>query len=206
MNRAAESIYEHDVFEKILKDAIHPGGLHLTRHLAEIANIWKGSVLLDIACGKGASAKFLSESFGCQVFGLDSSRNMIGHSKERLKGSNKKMVFIEGDGQHLPFLDSSFDFVLLECTFSIFEDKQRASDEAYRVLTPGGKLLMTDLYLKESSVQRPIDILPCAAGALSERGYVEIFHKTGFVDLVKEDHSKALQKIFFDIVFHPGYG
>ena len=204
-NNPIESIYELDTFETILLDSIHPGGLELTRHLADMAGIGSGSMLLDVACGKGASAQFLSQTFGCDAVGIDKSSNMLRYSHKKSLKNDKKMTFLRGEGQFLPFLNSIFDFILFECTFSIFENKNNVSDEAYRVLKPGGKLVITDFYLKKDSPERLTNsIFPCAAGAVTEIEYMKIFQESGFNEFFLEDHSKELRKIYLDILLNFG--
>ncbi|MDY6881961.1 MAG: methyltransferase domain-containing protein [Desulfatiglans sp.] len=200
-----ESIYELDTFETILLDSIHPGGLELTRHLVDRAGVGRDSILLDVACGKGASARFLSQTYGCDVVGIDKSSNMLRSSQSKAIENVNKMMFLQGEGQFLPFLNSIFDFILFECTFSIFENKKNVSDEAFRVLKPGGKLIITDFYLKKNSPEGLANsIFPCAAGAVTEKEYKEIFQKSGFSEFFFEDHSKELRKIYLDILLNFG--
>jgi len=199
-----QSIYELGVFEEVLREAIHPGGLNLTRHIAERACIGKGSLLLDVACGKGTSDRFLAQEVGCRVVGVDLSENMIQYSREKAGENHDRVMLVQGNGECLPFRDSSFDFVLFECTFSLFQDKSRVSAEAFRILRSRGKLLMSDLYVKEPSKGPVSTVFPCAAGALTICDYLKLFSESGFEELLREDHSKELVKLYFDIIFKFG--
>src|SRR5713226_8047109 len=66
-------LYESDFAKLLLGDCFHPGGVKLTERLGELLNLTPQSRVLDIASGKGTSALFLAERFGCEVLGVDYS-------------------------------------------------------------------------------------------------------------------------------------
>src|SRR5260370_41960375 len=65
--------YESDFAKLLLGDSFHPGGVKLTERLGELLDLTPQSRVLDIASGKGTSALFLAERFGCEVLGIDYS-------------------------------------------------------------------------------------------------------------------------------------
>ena len=65
------TFYQSDIVRLLLGDVLHPGGLGLTKHLGEVVGLRQTDKVLDIACGRGASAVYLTENFGCHVTGLD---------------------------------------------------------------------------------------------------------------------------------------
>src|SRR5579863_7029771 len=64
-------LYESDVARMLLGDSFHPGGTKLTERLGALLGLTAQSRVLDIASGKGTSALFLAERFGCEVVGVD---------------------------------------------------------------------------------------------------------------------------------------
>ncbi len=85
-------------------EVLHPGGLEITKELAELCGINRKSKVLDVACGTGESACFLSETFGCEVVGVDASPIMIEKAKKKAKmrGVERKTTFILADAHKLP--------------------------------------------------------------------------------------------------------
>jgi cyclopropane fatty-acyl-phospholipid synthase-like methyltransferase len=73
LKRCCAQLYESDLARFLLGDSFHPGGLALTRRLGELLHLGPQSRVLDVACGKGASAVFVAEHFGCEVVGVDYS-------------------------------------------------------------------------------------------------------------------------------------
>ena len=65
------NLYESDWAKILMGNSFHPGGLALTRRLGNLLNLRPGQHILDVAAGKGTSAIFLAQQFGCRVTGVD---------------------------------------------------------------------------------------------------------------------------------------
>ncbi len=63
--------YASDWARHLLGESFHPGGLLLTKRLGTLLDLGPGKHLLDVAAGKGASAIFLAQQFGCEVNGVE---------------------------------------------------------------------------------------------------------------------------------------
>jgi len=123
---------------------IRPGGPALTKKAVETAKIPEEAKVLDVGCGEGDTVAMLQEQFGYQATGADSSKKMIDKGKARHKGSDLRCM----EAEFLDFESKQFDAVFMECSLSVFRLQEDAAFEAYCVLKPGGKLIISDLYLK----------------------------------------------------------
>jgi len=91
---------------------------------------------LDLACATGMSFRFLADR--CDVRGIDISEETI-----RLCARRGIDRIVRGDALALPFAGGSFELVLALDAFEHFEDDVQAMSEVYRVLSPGGLLIVT---------------------------------------------------------------
>jgi arsenite methyltransferase len=201
--------YESPLFNNILGDTLHPGGLKLTARVAELAQIDKGSRVLDIACGQGITACFLAQRYGCYVAGIDLSTELISLARDKVQseGLLEKVDLLLGDGECLPYRDSLFDTVISECSFSLLPNKEAAALEIMRVLKPGRKLVMTDVFLRgqvSEELRTKASFASCIAGAKTLEGYIKLFEQVGFRDPYAEDHSEALKKVAYQVLVSYG--
>ncbi|NHE59223.1 methyltransferase domain-containing protein [Cyclobacterium plantarum] len=112
----------------------------------ELLDIREGNSLLDLACGQGRHLLELSNRGSFQLFGLDRSRYLTQRAKSIARKKGVSIQFKEGDARKLPYASDSFDFVtILGNSFGYFEtaeDDVKILKEVFRVLKPGGRLLM----------------------------------------------------------------
>ena len=107
-------LYQSCVFDQLKGNILRPGSLELTKRIAEVTGIKQNHIVLDLGCGKGATSLFLAKEYNVHVVGVDLSNKMISSCRseadaERLAG---RVSFLIGDGEILPFRDSSFDIVI----------------------------------------------------------------------------------------------
>ncbi len=155
-----------------------------------------GSKVLEIGCGTGELAGMLVAA-GCNVEGFDLSPSMVGAARERIKSEglgDSFTVHNAGVDSMDIFADRSYDTVVSTLVFSEMSDDERryALANAYRVLSPGGKIIIADevsprsgvlrflhsmtrapallgTYLVTSATTRPLDDI---AGELTAAGFV----------------------------------
>lgn len=189
--------YELPLVQTLLGDQWHPGGPTLTRKLANALLIGRDSIVLDVACGRGESARVLAAHFGCRVVGVDYSAENIACAKSLVEeaGLSDKIRFVQGDAEHLPFDLDAFDVVICECSLCIFPNVAIALDEFRRVLRPSGYLGISDVVLNEpvpESLQDLFGHVLCIGGALSVNGYRDAFAAASFTSIRSRDASSAL--------------
>lgn len=111
-----------------------------------ILGIKEGDYLLDLACGQGRHLIELTNRGNYHLFGLDRSRYLIQRAKTITRKQGLSINFKEGDARKLPYATDTFDYVtILGNSFGYFEtaeDDVKILKEVFRILKPGGKLLM----------------------------------------------------------------
>ena len=189
--------YQSDLVRMLLGDILHPGGLELTEYLGKAIGLGKADRLLDIACGRGTSAAYLAERFGCHVTGVDYGAENISAAKAHasVKGVSHLTAFRQGDAERLPFDHGTFDAIISECSFCTFPNKARAAAEMARVLRPGGQLGLTDIKVGGTlprDIQSLLFWVACLAGAGTPEDYVSKLKEAGFANFTVEDQRDAL--------------
>ncbi len=181
-------------------DILHPGGLKITRELAELCRIAPGKNVLDVASGTGESACFLAEEFKCRVVGLDASRSMVEKAREKASSRGLNIDFRVGDAHNLPFHDNTFDAVISECTLSLL-DKKRVLEEMVRVVKPGGYVGIHDVCWKDDAPEKIKRKLKEIEGEEPEtpEGWRTLFEGSGLTEIKMMDRSSLLYSWVKDI-------
>jgi demethylmenaquinone methyltransferase/2-methoxy-6-polyprenyl-1,4-benzoquinol methylase len=99
----------------------------------------EGERILDIACGTGTSSAAIARS-GATVVGLDFSPGMLAEARRK----HPSAEFVEGDAEKLPFVSDEFDAVTISFGLRNVKNPKNALDEMYRVLKPGGRLVICE--------------------------------------------------------------
>lgn len=110
----------------------------------EAADLKGAEIVLDVGCGSGNFTRPLAMQVpGGYAAGVDlSPRSLLEGARERRRLRVGNMELIHGTALDLPFGDGRFDVVNCSGTFHILPDKERALRELYRVLAPGGRLVL----------------------------------------------------------------
>src|SRR5713226_782934 len=200
LKQCCAQLYESDLAKLLLGDSFHPGGLRLTERLGSLLQLTPESRVLDVASGKGTSAFFLAERFGCHVVGVDYGSQNVAKANELAdtKGLASRVRFERGDAERLPFPDAGFDAVLCECAFCTFPDKFTAAREFARVLRLNGQVGLSDL-ARAPVLPKELDSLlawiACIADAQSVESYVDCLRSAGFELGRVELHDEALTEM-----------
>ncbi len=125
-------------------------GLHRLwkRFTLEQANVRSGQCVLDIAGGTGDLAGEFAKKIGQQgrVVLADINDKMLAQGRDRLinQGIISHIYFVQADAEHLPFPSNYFDCITIAFGLRNVTDKEAALRSMYRVLKPGGKLLILE--------------------------------------------------------------
>jgi demethylmenaquinone methyltransferase/2-methoxy-6-polyprenyl-1,4-benzoquinol methylase len=140
------------------------GGLHRLwkRRAIEKANVRKGHVVLDLAGGTGDLAKEFARLVGPQgqVVLADITAEMLRHGRDRLvdAGVAGNLSIVQADAQDLPFADNSFDRITIAFGLRNVTDKDAALRSMFRVLKPGGKLLVLEFSKPDDAIKQAYDL------------------------------------------------
>jgi tocopherol O-methyltransferase len=110
----------------------------LIRLVAEAAGIGDGSLVCDVGCGYGGTARFLASEYSARVTGLTVSQAQFEYARQQTNGADNPGYLLR-NWEENGFDESSFDaLVSIECLAHV-PDKQKYFDEIRRVLKPGGR-------------------------------------------------------------------
>jgi demethylmenaquinone methyltransferase/2-methoxy-6-polyprenyl-1,4-benzoquinol methylase len=106
----------------------------------------EGMKVLEVGCGPGS---FAEDLVGLDVTCLDPSEAMLKVAKKRVDGARSSRgespaAYVQALAEDIPLEDNSFDMVFCLFSFRDFQDKKKGLEEIYRVLKPGGQLVMCD--------------------------------------------------------------
>jgi ubiquinone/menaquinone biosynthesis C-methylase UbiE len=198
-------LYASNLARQLLGDSMHPGGLALTGHLGTLLGLSAQSRVLDLAAGRGASARYLAWRFGCQVLGVDYSAANVAVAQRTAtqEGLADLVRFEEADAEHLAeFTGASFDAVICECALCTFPDKPAAMREIARVLAPGGRLGLSDLIRRgplPEELQGLLAWIACIGDALPIEAYSAQCEAAGLVVEQVEQNDDALLQLVREI-------
>lgn len=170
--------YGSDVAALLLGDSYHPGGLALTRRLADRLDLRAGARVLDVASGRGTTALTLATEYEVDVTGVElSDANVaLATGAAQAAGLADRIRFQVGDAERLPVDAGSFDVVVCECAFCTFPDKPTAAAELARVLRPGGRLGITDVTVEADRLPSELTGLGASIACIADARPVDEYH------------------------------
>ncbi|WP_283135788.1 methyltransferase domain-containing protein [Rhizohabitans arisaemae] len=114
-----------------------PIAAELRTHSFDLLNVSAGTRLLDVGCGSGRAVGEAAR-LGARAFGVDPDRSMIAVAESRWPEGG----FTVADAYALPYPDSSIDAYRADKVYHVLENPALALAEAYRVLVPGGRIVL----------------------------------------------------------------
>ncbi|PIP20121.1 MAG: arsenite S-adenosylmethyltransferase [Candidatus Omnitrophica bacterium CG23_combo_of_CG06-09_8_20_14_all_40_11] len=170
-----------------------------------IASLKEGDIVLDLGSGAGFDAFLASPRVGKtgKVIGVDMTPEMIAKAKENAKkGKYSNVEFRLGEIEKLPVEDNSIDVIISNCVINLSPDKEAVFKEAFRVLGPGGRLMVSDLVLAKNlpeAIKESVEAyVGCFAGAIKKDEYLKLITMVGFQDVKVIDESSYPVDAMFD--------
>lgn len=163
---------------------MRPGGIALTDRLLHLAALAPHSRILDLGCGFGTTTAHLS-SLGHLASGIDASQENI----QRGHDLYPEMDLQVSSGERLPWGSRIFDALISECSLSLM-DLPAVLASCCRVLKPGGKLLISDLYALDPMSPGQLEAVE-VRHYLTYDKWAEKLNAAGFSLLIWEDQTDA---------------
>ncbi len=155
-----------------------------------LASLKEGERVLDLGSGAGFDCFLAAKKVGQtgKVIGVDMTPEMLDKARANAKkGKYTNVEFRLGEIENLPVADNSVDVIISNCVINLSTDKRRVFEEAYRVLAPNGRLMVSDIVLLKplpEAVQKNVEAYAgCIAGAETKDKYLELIRKAGFQDV-----------------------
>jgi len=152
-----------------------------------LASLREGETVLDLGAGAGFDCFLAANKVGKtgKVIGVAMTPEMLEKARENARRGNYTNVeFRMGEIENLPVADNYVDVITSNCVINLSVDKPRVFREAYRVLKPGGRLMVSDIVLTKDlpeAVRKSVQAyIGCVAGASQENEYLGAIEAAGF--------------------------
>ncbi len=161
-----------------------------------LASLRPGETVLDLGSGGGIDCFLAARRVGPEgrVIGVDMTEEMIRLARENAEKSGLKNVeFRLGEIEKLPLEDDLVNVAISNCVINLSTDKEQVFREIFRVLKPGGRMMVSDIVLDgelPKNVKTSIAAYTgCIGGALQRDDYLAAIARAGFtqVEILGED-------------------
>jgi len=155
-----------------------------------LASLRPGETVLDLGSGAGIDCFLSARRVGPEgkAFGVDMTPEMLDKARRNAASTGVANVeFRLGEIEHLPVADSSVDVIISNCVINLSPDKPQVFREAFRVLRPGGRLMVSDIVLDSPLPKALLDSVSayvgCISGASLKADYLAMMSAAGFTDV-----------------------
>lgn len=152
-----------------------------------LASLKVGETVLDLGSGAGFDCFLAAARVGQsgRVIGVDMTQEMLDKARQNaIKGGYDNVEFRLGEIENLPVADGAIDAIISNCVINLSPNKRRVFAEAYRVLRPGGRLMVSDMVLLKplppSVLSSVAAYVGCISGAMLKRDYLDTIKSAGF--------------------------
>jgi arsenite methyltransferase len=163
-----------------------------------LAFLKEGEVVLDLGSGPGMDCFLAANRVGKKgkVIGVDMTPDMLERARQNAaKGNYSHVEFRLGEIENLPVANNYVDVVISNCVINLCQDKQRVFKEIYRVLKPGGRMMVSDIVLENElpeSLKNSIEAYAsCIAGASLKSDYLQAIKVAGFSNIKVEGETTS---------------
>jgi len=153
-------------------------------------------MVLDLGSGAGFDCFLAANKVGKKgkIIGVDMTPEMIEKARENAKKGNYSNVeFRLGEIENIPAADGSVDAVISNCVINLSPNKKKVFEEGFRVLKPGGRLMVSDIVLlKElpASIKNSLEAyVSCIPGAMIREEYLRTIENAGFKEVKIVDET-----------------
>ena len=177
------------------------------------AGVQPGEVCLDLGSGRGNDVIRMAEKAGENGFayGIDLSDGMVKKARTNLdKFGVTNAEIIQSEMESLPLNDNSVDVTISNCTINHSSNKEAVWSEVFRVLKPGGRFVVSDIYatapIADEYRNDPQALAECWAGAVTRAEYLTMLEETGFTNIKILEESEPYAKGMAEVASFTVYG
>ena len=177
------------------------------------AVVQPGEVCLDLGSGRGNDVIRMAEEAGENGFayGIDLSDGMVKKARTNLdKFGVTNAEIIQSEMESLPLNDNSVDVTISNCTINHSSNKEAVWSEVFRVLKPGGRFVVSDIYatapIADEYRNDPQAVAECWAGAVTRVEYLTMLEETGFTNIKILEESEPYAKGMAEVASFTVYG
>jgi ubiquinone/menaquinone biosynthesis C-methylase UbiE len=160
-----------------------------------------GEIGVDLGSGRGSDVIRIAEIVGEKGFayGIDIADGMLETAQRNAKKLGVQNVrFVRSELEGIDLDDGIADFVISNCTINHAGDKRAVWKEIFRILKPGGRFVVSDIYASEEVPAEyrndPVAVAECWAGAVTREVYFDTVDKAGFVNVEVLEESLPYDK------------
>jgi len=163
-----------------------------------MAEMKPGQVVLDLGSGAGLDLILAARKIGPtgKAIGLDMTPEMIEAANRNIAASGLKNIEVrKGEMEKMPIANELVDWIISNCVINLSPEKKEVFSEAFRVLKPGGRMMISDIVTNNLPTRLRNNLMTwagCLGGAIEETEYIQMVQDAGFEDV------KVVDKLVYD--------
>lgn len=169
-----------------------------------LASLREGETVVDLGSGGGFDCFLAAKKVGQagRIIGVDMTPEMVDKARENARrGEYANVEFRLGEIENLPVADNTADAVMSNCVINLTPNKKRVFQEAFRVLKPKGRVMISDLVLLKEipeEAKKGADPTSCVTGAILKDEYLKTIRAVGFEDVRIVEEKQYYYEDFAD--------
>lgn len=177
-----------------------------------MAEMKPGQVVLDLGSGAGLDLILAAKKVGPtgKAIGLDMTPEMIDAANRNIAKSGLKNIGVrQGEMEKMPVASASVDWIISNCVINLSPEKEKVFAESFRVLKPGGRVMISDIVTNNLPVHLRNNLetwAGCLGGAVEETDYIQLVKDAGFEDVKVVDKFKYDTQAIIDLTSEDSTG
>lgn len=177
--------------------------VNTVEEISKYLKISEDDIVLDAGCGVGGSSIYLASKYSCEVIGIANSMPLIIAANEKLSNlpDLNNVTFHYMDFNHMSFGDATFTVIFGLESVSHSDDKMQFTKEAFKLLKPGGRLLISDGFLSRHNLDSSEERMYrefingwAIPNLKTSEEFQDIFTKIGFTNVEYSEKTESVLK------------